>query len=145
MINVVVVLGMESKRRGSLFLGIGLPHQLLLTLSFSISSIKTRRHAKLTKRFNLVLLSTMTRQDDLLLFFFFSFCGFSQGFSQGFLMLLFLGLLQLQVTKPARQMFAREISPQSKDSEISIAKVYKKFIFLRYNLCLLMILLETHY
>uniref|UniRef100_A0A1J3IW81 Protein SirB1 N-terminal domain-containing protein n=1 Tax=Noccaea caerulescens TaxID=107243 RepID=A0A1J3IW81_NOCCA len=28
-----------------------------------------------------------------------------------------------EVTKPARQMFAREISPQSKDSEISIAKV----------------------
>jgi hypothetical protein len=49
-------------------------------------------------------------------------------------MLLFLDLLHLQVTKSARQMFAREISIQSKDSEISIAKVYKKFLLLRYNL-----------
>jgi hypothetical protein len=39
-----------------------------------------------------------------------------------------------EVTKSARQMFAREISIQSKDSEISIAKVYKKFLLLRYNL-----------
>lgn len=54
MINVVVVvLGLELKRR-SLFLGIGLP-QLLLTLSFSVSLIKTYQDPKIPRRFYFVI------------------------------------------------------------------------------------------